>query len=58
MPALNRARSPFADPYEDEDEPVVADGLQYRRNPFADPESPASSQRLRFGRRGSDASDG
>lgn len=53
MTALHRARSPFADPYEDEDEPVVADGLQYRRNPFADPET-----RMRFGRRGSEDSEG
>lgn len=57
--SLHRARSPFADPYDDEDVPIVADGLQYRRNPFDDPESPVSdsASRLRFARRHSGESD-
>ena len=53
------SRSPFADPFDDDEEPDVADGMQYRRDPFADPESPVSDigSRPRFGRRNSDVSD-
>lgn len=56
--AFERARSPFADHYAyvDEEDIGMADGMQYRSNPFDDPESPVSEtgNRIREGVRSSD----